>query len=99
MIQYITCTVTNTGKYDGEEVVQLYVNDEVSSIVVPALQLKGFKKIFLKKGESKEVTFALTRKDLSFYNKDLIFTAEPGKYNVMIGGASDNLPLKGSFVL
>lgn len=99
VIQYITCTVTNTGKYDGEEVVQLYVNDEVSSIVVPALQLKGFKKIFLKKGESKELTFALTRKDLSFYNKDLIFTAEPGKYNVMIGGASDNLPLKGSFVL
>lgn len=99
VIQYITCTVTNAGKYDGEEVVQLYVNDEVSSIVVPALQLKGFKKIFLKKGESKEVTFALTRKDLSFYNKDLIFTAEPGKYNVMIGGASDNLPLKGSFVL
>lgn len=99
VIQYITCTVTNTGKYDGKEVVQLYVNDEVSSIVVPALQLKGFKKIFLKKGESKEVTFALTRKDLSFYNKDLIFTAEPGKYNVMIGGASDNLPLKGSFVL
>ena len=99
VIQYITCTVTNTGKYDGKEVVQLYVNDEVSSIVVPALQLKGFKKIFLKKGESKEVTFALTRKDLSFYNKDLIFTAEPGKYNVMIGGASDNLPLKGSFLL
>ena len=99
VIQYITCTVTNIGKYDGEEVAQLYVNDEVSSIVVPALQLKGFKKIFLKKGESKEVTFALTRKDLSFYNKDLIFTAEPGKYNVMIGGASDNLPLKGSFVL
>lgn len=99
VVQYITCMVTNTGKYDGEEVVQLYVNDEVSSIVVPALQLKGFKKIFLKKGESKEVTFALTRKDLSFYNKDLIFTAEPGKYNVMIGGASDNLPLKGSFVL
>lgn len=99
VIQYITCTVTNIGKYDGEEVAQLYVNDEVSSIVVPALQLKGFKKIFLKKGESKELTFALTRKDLSFYNKDLIFTAEPGKYNVMIGGASDNLPLKGSFVL
>ena len=99
LVQTITCTVTNTGDRDGEEVVQLYVNDEVSSIVVPALQLKGFKKVFLKKGESKEVTFTLTRKDLSFYNKDLIFAAEPGKFNVMIGGSSDNLPLKGSFML
>lgn len=99
VIQTVTCTVTNTGNADGEEVVQLYVNDEVSSVVVPPLQLKGFQKVFLKKGESKEVRFVLTRKDLSFYNKDMIFTVEPGKFNVMIGGSSDKLPLKGSFML
>lgn len=99
VVQTVTCTVTNTGGWDGEEVVQLYVNDEVSSVVIPALQLKGFKKVFLKKGESKEVSFTLTRKDLSFYNKDMEFTAEPGTFNVMIGGSSDKLPLQGSFVL
>lgn len=96
-MQTITCTVTNTGDRDGDEVVQLYLNDEVSSVAVPPIRLKGFQKIFLKKGESREVTFQLTRQDLSIYDRNMNFTAEPGRFNVMIGGSSDNLPLKGSF--
>lgn len=97
VMQTITCTVTNTGDRDGDEVVQLYLNDEVSSVAVPPIRLKGFQKIFLKKGESREVTFQLTRQDLSIYDRNMNFTAEPGQFNVMIGGSSDNLPLKGSF--
>lgn len=97
VMQTITCTVTNTGDRDGDEVVQLYLNDEVSSVAVPPIRLKGFQKIFLKKGESREVTFQLTRQDLSIYDRNMNFTAEPGRFNVMIGGSSDNLPLKGSF--
>lgn len=97
VLQTITCTVTNTGDRDGAEIAQLYVNDEVSSVVTPPIRLKGFERVELKKGESKTVTFQLTRKDLSIYDRNMNFTVEPGKFNVMVGGSSDNLPLKGSF--
>lgn len=97
ILQKVTCTITNTGDYDGEEVVQLYVNHEVASIVLPAQELKGFKKIYLRKGESKDVSFSLTRNDLSFYNRKMDWGLEPGRIHVMIGGASDNISLKGSF--
>jgi len=63
-----TVTVTNIGDYDGEEVVQLYLRDVVRSITPPRRQLKGFQKIMLKKGESKEVTITLSPDDLKFYN-------------------------------
>lgn len=97
VLQVVTCTVTNTGDQDGAEIAQLYVNDEVSSVVTPPVRLKGFERVELKKGESKEVTFRLTRKDLSIYDRQMNFVVEPGKFNVMVGGSSDNLPLKGSF--
>lgn len=97
IMQKVTCTVSNTGNKDGEEVVQLYLNDPVSSVAVPPIRLKGFEKIFLKKGESKDVSFFLTRNDLSITDRNLHFVAEPGRYKVMIGGASDNLPLQGVF--
>ena len=80
-----TITVTNTGNYDGEEVVQLYLHDKVASITPAVKQLKGFQKIYLKKGESKDVLFNINHSDLMFYNKDLSLIAEPGEFEVMIG--------------
>ena len=77
--------VTNTGNVDGEEVVQLYIRDMVGSITRPVQELKGFKKIMLKAGESKKVEFELTDKELGFYTSEGIFVVEPGEFLVMIG--------------
>lgn len=84
----VSVDVTNTGSYDGEEVVQLYVQDKVGSVTRPVKELKGFKKIMIKKGEKKTVTFTVTPKDLSFYNIDMEFTSEPGDFEVTVGGNS-----------
>ena len=86
----ITATVklTNNGKYDGKEVVQLYTRDLVGSITRPVKELKGFQKISLKAGESKDVTFTITEEDLKFYNSNLKFVAEPGDFKLFIGGNS-----------
>lgn len=83
-----TVTVTNTGDYDGEEVVQLYLRDLVGSIVRPVKELKGFQKIMFKKGESREVSFTIGVEDLKFYNSDLKFVAEPGDFKLFMGGNS-----------
>ena len=84
-------TVTNTGKRDGAEVVQLYIRDLVGSITRPVKELKGFEKIFLKAGESKTVTFKITPELLRFYDYDLNEVAEPGDFVGMIGGDSRNV--------
>ncbi len=84
-----TVTVNNTGNYDGEEVVQMYIVDPVASITQPIKKLKGFQKIFLKKGESKEVSFTITPEELKFFNGDLKWIAEPGEFRVQIGTSSD----------
>ena len=81
-------TVTNTGKRDGAEVVQLYIRDLVGSITRPVRELKGFEKVFLKAGESKTVSFKITPELLRFYDYDLKHVAEPGEFDVMIGGSS-----------
>jgi beta-glucosidase len=81
-------TLTNTGNYDGEETVQLYIRDMVATITQPVKELKGFQKVWLKKGESKEVTFTLSIDDLKFYNSDLNLIYEPGEFKVFIGGNS-----------
>ncbi|HMR91793.1 MAG TPA: beta-glucosidase BglX [Chitinophagaceae bacterium] len=81
-------TVTNTGSYDGKEVVQLYIRDVVGSVTRPVKELKGFQKIELKAGESKTVTFTVTPEDLKFYNYDLKHVWEPGEFVIMIGGNS-----------
>lgn len=78
-------TVTNDGKKDGAEVVQLYIRDMVGSITRPVKELKGFKKIMLKAGESKTVSFSISVNDLKFYNSDLKFVAEPGDFKLFIG--------------
>ena len=89
-----TITVTNTGNYDGEEVVQLYINDPVSSIAQPVKKLKGFQKIFLKKGESRQVSFTIGFDELKFFNGQLKQVVEPGEFNVMIGTNSDDVKSK-----
>lgn len=81
-------TVTNTGKYDGAEVVQLYIRDLIGSITRPVKELKGFDKIFLKAGESKTVSFKITPELLRFYDYELNYVAEPGDFDIMIGGSS-----------
>lgn len=87
----VRVNVKNTGNYDGEEVVQLYVQDVVASVTRPVKELKGFQKISLKKGENKTVTFRLTAEDLKFYNKDLTYTFEPGDFKVFVGTNSSDV--------
>ena len=81
-------TITNTGDYDGHEIVQLYVHDKVGSITRPVKELKGFKKIFLKNGESKTVSFDITIEDLKFFNNGQ-FTVESGEFEIAISGTSN----------
>jgi beta-glucosidase len=85
----VSVQVTNSGNFDGKEVVQLYIRDLVGSITRPVKELKGFQKIALKKGETKTVTFTLSVNDLKFYNSDLKYVAENGKFEVFIGTNSD----------
>lgn len=91
-------TVTNTGDRDGEEIVQLYIRDKVRSVTPPVKELKGFRRIALKAGESKVVTFEIDERMFRFYNSDLDFVSEPGDFSVMIGGDSQNVKAA-SFVL
>lgn len=83
-----TITVTNSGNYDGEEVVQLYLRDVYASITPAVKQLKGFEKVFLRKGESKQVSFTISEDMLKFYNNDLQLISEAGDFIVFIGGSS-----------
>lgn len=80
--------VRNAGKYDGEEVVQLYLRDVTASVVRPVKELKGFQKIFLKAGETKELVFQVKTDDLRFYNERLQHIWEPGEFHVMVGTSS-----------
>ncbi|WP_396176853.1 beta-glucosidase BglX [Flavobacterium sp.] len=81
----VSVEVTNTGNFDGSEVVQLYLRDLVGTITRPVKELKGFEKVFIKKGETKTITFTISEEDLKFYNSDLDFVAEPGTFEVFIG--------------
>jgi len=84
-------TVTNSGNYDGAEVVQLYIRDLVGTITRPVKELKGFQKVMLKKGESKKVTFDITPENLKFYNGDLKYDWEAGEFDIMIGTNSEDV--------
>ena len=84
----VSVNIKNTGNYDGHEVAQLYIHDKVGSITRPIKELKGFKKIFLKKGEIKAVKFKLTSEDLKFFN-GIEFTVEAGEFEIAISGTSD----------
>ncbi|QIW10182.1 beta-glucosidase BglX [Francisella sp. LA112445] len=85
----IKVNITNTGKYDGADVLQLYIHQKVRSITPPVKELKAFKKVFLKKGQTKTVTFELDVNDLKFYNNDLKYVYEPGEFEYFISDSSD----------
>lgn len=87
-------TVTNKGNYDGYETVQIYLRDIYAEVARPVKELKGFDRIFLKKGESREVKFVLTEDDLKFYNSGLQYIYEPGEFDVMIGTNSRDVQTK-----
>jgi len=84
----VSVDVTNSGKYDGEEVVQLYIKDKVASVSRAVRELKAFEKIMLKKGEAKKVSFQITKEQLSFYRADMSYGTELGEFVVFIGGNS-----------
>ncbi|MDR6371113.1 beta-glucosidase [Chryseobacterium bernardetii] len=90
----ISVTISNTGKYDGEEVVQLYIRDLYGKVVRPVKELKGFQKVFIKKGESKKVDFKLTPEDLKFFDDELNFDWEGGEFDIMIGTDSQHVQTK-----
>jgi beta-glucosidase len=94
----VSVDVTNASDRAGEEVVQLYIRDVVGSVTRPVKELKGFRKVMIKAGETAEVSFQLTAKDLAFYRADMTWGTEPGKFDVFVGGDSENLK-KGSFDL
>lgn len=84
----VSVKVKNTGNYDGEEVVQLYIQDLVGSVTRPVKELKGFKKVMLKRGEEKSVQFTIHEKDLRFTTADMKFKSEPGKFKAFVGANS-----------
>lgn len=95
----VSVNVRNTGSRDGKEVVQLYVNDRVSSVTTPQKMLKGFDKIELKAGEQKTVTFDLPYDELALWNASMQRVVEPGEFVVMIGRSAEDIALSGSFVV
>lgn len=93
----LSCRVKNTGGVAGDEVVQLYLRDEVSSVTTYVKVLRGFERIHLKPGEEKEVSFVLMPQDLGLWNRDNRFVVEPGGFTVMVGSSSEDIRLKGRF--
>ena len=87
-------TVTNTGNYYADEIVQMYIRDMVGSVARPVKELKGFERIHLKKGESRTVSFDITAEQLKFYNSTLNWACEPGEFEVMVGGNSRDVQTK-----
>ena len=87
----VTCTVKNIGPCDGDEVVQLYVRDEVASIAPASKLLKGFQRVHINKGEAKQVVFYLTVRDLALYSVEKDWCFEPGEFSVMVSGDSENI--------
>lgn len=95
----VSCKVKNTGKRAGDEVVQLYLRDEVSSVTTYTKVLRGFERITLEAGEEQTVHFLLTPQDLGLWNRDMKFVVEPGTFKVMIGASSTDIRLTGHFAI
>lgn len=93
----VSINLKNTGNYKGDEVVQLYLNDEYSSVTTYTKVLRGFERITLQPGEQKQVTFTLTPQDLGLWNRDNKFVVEPGTFEVQIGSSSQDIRLRGVF--
>ena len=95
----VTLNVTNTGRMDGDEVVQLYLHDEYASTAQPLMQLKKFERVFIPQGETRKVTFILEAEDLSIVDSDMKRVVEPGDFTVMVGSSSDNIHLKATLTV
>lgn len=95
----VSCEVSNTGNYDGAEVVQLYVRDMVSSVTTPMKVLKAFKKVCLKRGETQKVTLQVAKEDLMLWNQQMKRVLEPGDFEIYIGSSVEDIRLKGRFTL
>lgn len=95
----VSFVLKNSGRYEGEEIVQLYIRDKISSVTRPALELKGFRKINLKPGQEKVVSIILSPQDLKFYDKNMNHVVEPGEFEIMIGASSQDIRLKGTITL
>ena len=80
-----TVKVSNTGRYDADEIVQLYLCDKVGRVVRPVKELKGFERISLKAGESRDVSFTINAEMLKYYDNELTYGVEPGEFELMIG--------------
>ena len=93
----VTCCVKNTGKIAGDEVVQLFLNDEVSSVSRYEQELCGFERVNLQPGEKKEVKFQVGARAYGLYNAENHFVIEPGKFVLSVGNSSENLTLKSEF--
>ena len=94
---HVSCKIKNTGKIKGDEVVQLYLRDEISSVTTYTKVLRGFERISLKAGEEQTVHFRLRPQDLGLWDKNMNFRVEPGKFKVMIGSSSTDIRLHGRF--
>ncbi len=90
----VSVTVTNTGKYDADEVVQLYIRDLVGSVSRPVKELKDFQRINIKAGAAKQVIFTINANKLKFYNSQLEYVCEPGEFEIMIGPNSRDVQKK-----
>jgi beta-glucosidase len=95
----VTCTVRNMGARPGDEVVQLYLRDVLASVARPVAELRGFARVHLAPGESRDVSFTLGPPDLRMLDKDLRWVVEPGTFRVMIGASSEDIRLRGQFVV
>jgi beta-glucosidase len=95
----ISFDIKNTGKYKGDEIVQLYVRDVVASMTRPVKELKGFKRITLEPKEKKKVILTLKAKDLGFYNAKMKYIIEPGTFEILIGSSSEDIRLSGNLLV
>jgi beta-glucosidase len=90
----VTTEITNTGEFDGEEIAQLYIRDNVSSVTRPVKELKGYQRVFLKAGETKKIKFTINSESLAFYDINMNYVVEPGTFTVMTGSSSNDKDLK-----
>jgi beta-glucosidase len=88
---FVSIDLTNTGDRVGDEVVQLYIRDKVSSVTRPVKELKGFERVTLQPGETRTVTLPITPDALRFYNLDMVRVVEPGEFDIMVGNSSQNV--------
>ena len=90
----VSVNVKNIGKITGDEIVQLYISDKYSSITRPVKELKSFKRVSLKPGESKEITFELDKSAFAFYDSEMKYIVEAGEFNILVGNSSRDEDLK-----